>query len=367
MASGATEDDECDPFGGLANDELASALLENDTDGNHSEEDWDPFGGLTVEEIGEGLESSDTEDEDDDQLERLGTTTRKQNTIPRDASTLISSPESAVPRVALDEISPETFRKMFLLARRPVVLVDRRATCVPMHITTEYLQKHHGSREIPLGFGGPSQQKAVLSDFLAFDDEALKGQYLRNLQMEHWFPDEAKHLKLPAVLGPNLLADEMRTPHVSATWRNWFELFVCSHHCAGFPFLHQDTCHVHAIGMQIQGCKRYIMFPPEDSRFLYTQPPGHTRSDIRDLDDVDPSKYPQFQNANRIHVDLYPGEILFCPADWWHTTKCMSMDTPSVTLNASFVDEGNYEAFLDSFCEFQAMKTLVKHGASVIR
>ena len=48
----------------------------------------------------------------------------------------------------------------------------------------------------------------------------------------------------------------------------WFELFVNHPEGAGFPFLHRDTCHVHAVSMQIQG-RKFVMFPPEDARYLY--------------------------------------------------------------------------------------------------
>jgi hypothetical protein len=53
------------------------------------------------------------------------------------------------------------------------------------------------------------------------------------------------------------------------------------------------------------------------------------------------------------------------PADWWHTARAIG-DGVSVSVAASFVDEQGLEAFLDAYGEFEAMRSLVKHGAGVI-
>jgi len=54
------------------------------------------------------------------------------------------------------------------------------------------------------------------------------------------------------------------------------------------------------------------------------------------------------------------------PSDWWHTTRCVGIE-PSVTLASSVVDESLHESFMDAYCEFRAMQSLVKRGAGVIR
>ena len=81
----------------------------------------------------------------------------------------------------------------------------------------------------------------------------LREKYLRNLQMVEWFPEEAAGLRLPDIFGPNMLHDADKVPTCPPNWRRWFELFVCHPECRGFPFLHRDTCHVHAASMQISG------------------------------------------------------------------------------------------------------------------
>ena len=63
--------------------------------------------------------------------------------------------------------------------------------------------------------------------------------------------------------------------------------------------------------------------------------------------------------------DVGAGEILFVPADWWHTARAIGT-AASVSVAASFVDAQGLEAFLDAYGEFEAMRSLVEHGAGVI-
>ena len=88
----------------------------------------------------------------------------------------------------------------------------------------------------------------------------------------------------------------MATPGCPPAWRNWCELFVCTKECTGFPVLHIDVCHIHAFSMQIQGTKRFTIFPPEQGKYLYTQPPAHYTSELpTDLGAVCTKEFPLFR------------------------------------------------------------------------
>ena len=202
---------------------------------------------------------------------------------------------------------------------------------------------------------------------------SLRRKYLRNLQMTEWFPDEAASLRLPEMFGPNALHDRDAVPSCPDNWRRWFELFVCHPECAGFPFLHRDTCHVHAASMQICGRKRFTLFHPDDAPFLYPMGATGCRSAIPadsfggagiiTMETLE--KYPALAHAKRVTVDVKPGEILVVPADWWHTARCVGT-VSSVSIAASFVDEIGVNDFNDAYAEFSMMQSLVKVGAGVI-
>ena len=271
--------------------------------------------------------------------------------------------EYVVPRIPLGDMDPKRFTDTFLARRAPVILVDAERACVPTFTLRSLAASVPEDFRVPLEL----ERECELSAFARGDADA--DAYLRNLHVEDYFPDVASALRLPREFGDNLLADETRTPFVPRRWRRWFELFACRSTCAGFPFLHRDACCVHAASYQIQGRKRFTLFPPTDGAHVYASLTGN-RSTIEDVDAPDVfEKYPNFTRARRLTVDVEAGEILFVPSNWWHTAKplrCEASNDVCVSIAASFVDESVMDAFADSFAEFRAMQSLVKAGAATM-
>jgi hypothetical protein len=58
---------------------------------------------------------------------------------------------------------------------------------------------------------------------------------------------------LCSLAAPKILAYVFEHRRAAQGWRSWFELFLSSRECAGFPFLHRDMCSTHAFSMQIEG------------------------------------------------------------------------------------------------------------------
>jgi len=281
------------------------------------------------------------------------------------------------PRIPVDGMTPETFARTFLERRLPVVLVDAEGahTGRGKALTARALSEKYASTTVPLDGGGGETPRASLGEFLKFDDAKTRSRYLRNVHVADYFPDAAVELRLPKAFGANALEDASMTPGVPDRWRSWYELFVCSAvHCSGFPFLHRDTCAVHAASFQIEGRKRFSLFPPADAKWLYQSGDGTTgnRSMIEDIDAEDVfERYPLFANARRLDVDVAPGDILVVPSNWWHVAKPLvdpSVGDPRndvcVSVAASFVDASTLDAFLDAHCEFRAMQSLVAAGAA---
>jgi len=375
-----------------------------------------------------------------------------------------------VPVVDLADVTAATFRERFLAPRRPVILRDPEGAVVPIRLTLARLRERHGDVVVPLDVTSPDPVDVRLRDFLdavcddddladldaaaAADDLAgtepassategddltarprppppplLRSRYLRNLQMREWFPEEARACRLPECFGANALEDDAKTPGaLPDAWRDgWFELFVNHPEGAGFPFLHRDTCHVHAVSMQIQGRKRFVMFPPEDARYLYPLGGGSgTRSKIPaailfppeprgerrrgegtagerhdagegssggrrvvgggngEVGGVSSARadasarakatadlestlraFPGLAHARKITCDVDAGEMLFVPADWWHCARATGARA-SASLAASFVDDEGADAFADAFAEMAALKALATVGAGKV-
>ncbi|XP_072326059.1 HSPB1-associated protein 1 homolog isoform X2 [Scyliorhinus torazame] len=98
-------------------------------------------------------------------------------------------------------------------------------------------------------------------------------------------------------------------------------------------------CHLDSYGcnlvLQVQGRKRWHLFPPEDTSSLYpTRIPFEESSTFSSVNVVNPDleRFPRFHGARRHVVILHPGEVLFVPRHWWHYVE--SLDPVTVSVNS---------------------------------
>ncbi|XP_029461076.1 HSPB1-associated protein 1 isoform X2 [Rhinatrema bivittatum] len=108
-------------------------------------------------------------------------------------------------------------------------------------------------------------------------------------------------------------------------------------------------CHVDSYGcnlvMQVQGRKRWHLFPPEDTAFLYpTRIPYEESSVFSKVNVVNPdlNRFPQFRNAQAHVVTLHPGQVLVVPRHWWHYVE--SIDPVTVSVNSWIELDEDHEA-----------------------
>ncbi|KAH9109004.1 hypothetical protein LEN26_005814 [Aphanomyces euteiches] len=98
--------------------------------------------------------------------------------------------------------------------------------------------------------------------------------------------------------------------------------------------LHYDA--THSIFHQVDGEKRFILFPPSSFQHLYVYSRLHPSHRQSQLDLTQPSSilasFPLYQNAaaHRIDVTLKPGDTMYLPPFWFH---CVITDAPSVSIN----------------------------------
>merc|ERR1719215_1514639 len=86
--------------------------------------------------------------------------------------------------------------------------------------------------------------------------------------------------------------------------------------------------------VQLTGRKRFIIFPPEDWRYLYPFPVHHDldrRSQV-DLDNPDDEKFPEWRGARGTVVELEPGDALYIPPYWWHHVQSITPETTSMAI-----------------------------------
>uniref|UniRef100_UPI0037E974E5 HSPB1-associated protein 1 homolog n=1 Tax=Semicossyphus pulcher TaxID=241346 RepID=UPI0037E974E5 len=98
-------------------------------------------------------------------------------------------------------------------------------------------------------------------------------------------------------------------------------------------------CHLDSYGcnlvLQVQGRKRWHLFPPEDTVHLYpTRIPYEESSVFSQVDVLHPDlkSFPAFQGARAHIVTLQPGQVLYVPRHWWHYVE--SVDPITVSVNS---------------------------------
>lgn len=103
--------------------------------------------------------------------------------------------------------------------------------------------------------------------------------------------------------------------------------------------LHLDEMNI--LFIQIRGSKKYRMYPPTQSAYVYDT--NYVYSDVNILD-VDPI-HSEFSKALPIEFTINEGEVLFIPAYWWHHVSSLE---PSISVSLTNVNvENNYNCLID--------------------
>lgn len=85
---------------------------------------------------------------------------------------------------------------------------------------------------------------------------------------------------------------------------------------------------------QVQGYKRFILFPPEQFDCLYPYPVHHPhdRQSQVDFDQPDYAKFPKFKDARGFEGVVGPGEVLYIPIYWWHHVESLMRGGPTISI-----------------------------------
>lgn len=201
---------------------------------------------------------------------------------------------------------------------------------------------------------------AALVDAALASTEAAPAPYLRSEPLDD-FPGLAGDMRPePALCRPNWYRGalfRLWNPFaaIGNATRGGYELFIGGAGRA-FPYVHYDAPGTHTFIHQIQGRKRLLLFPPDQSDALYPDSGAQFHlSRIADVEHVSLAEFPRFAAATPWVADLGPGDTLFLPAGWWHFARMQSF---SVSVAVDVLNETSWS----SVCEFMARKR--RHGAA---
>ena len=255
-------------------------------------------------------------------------------------------------------LSYKDFAREYLYANKPVVITDGirhwkalsrwspeffKTQFAGMKFTIANAEKGQTGYE---GNGGTEYAMPAFIDRVLQSTEENPAPYFRNRVLYEEFPSLKQDVQpLPDYFFPNWLPDRFAVKHVGEVLNRGaaVELYIGGRGGA-FPVLHYDGAAAHAFLMQIYGRKQFIVFSPDQEKFLYPSPEKQNFSLINSIDNPDLVKFPLFAKAVPTVFVLEPGELLFIPSHWWHTTKML---TPSISISVNVVNQSNWRALVD--------------------
>jgi hypothetical protein len=271
-------------------------------------------------------------------------------------------------------LSYEEFAAEYLYPLKPVIVTDAlRCWKAIGRWTPEFFKSEFGDRKVRIGddlkgkVGYKAASTATEYTMGAFIDLVMQSTpenpapYFRNQVLYELFPALKEDIQpLPEYFEPNWLPDYFLLTYVRKVLNRGaaIELYIGGRG-GSFPVLHYDGAGTHAFLMQVYGQKEFIIFAPDQERFLYPSKEKLNLSMVNDLDNPDLQRFPLFANAEASKFVLEPGELLFIPSHWWHTTKMLS---PCISVSMNVLNESNWHELV-SFVARGRKNPLVSLGS----
>ncbi|GFY38958.1 HSPB1-associated protein 1, partial [Trichonephila inaurata madagascariensis] len=125
-------------------------------------------------------------------------------------------------------------------------------------------------------------------------------------------------------------------------------------------------CHFDSYGVnlvaQIVGRKKWILFPPTDTAFMYpTRVPYEESSVFSSVNILNPnlSQHALFKESHPYIVILEPGDVLFVPKKWWHFV--LSIDNVTISINTWIKLDSDPQCRLEEGIVRALMSSLVSY------
>jgi len=231
-----------------------------------------------------------------------------------------------IPRVK--GITKENFMKDYFRPQLPVVFEDLSADWpATQKWNFEYFREKAGDIVVPLYDGKPAKghqkshgpaMKIKMRDYI---DILKKG------------PTDLRMFFFNLLQNVPELVKDFRYPDLGVKFfKKLPVLFVGGE--GGKVVMHYDMDLANNFHFNFAGEKRVILYPPDQTKYLYKVPHSIVSMEIIDMDKPDLEKYPALAMAKGYEVTLKHGEALFIPSKWWHFIKyespCLSLTLRSL-------------------------------------
>lgn len=251
-----------------------------------------------------------------------------------------------------NNLTYEEFDNEYRKQRRPVVITGLLNRWPAMRKwTPEYFREALGSKTILRK--GKSLNIGEL--FESFDNvpPGERPRYINSIMLRRQFQELASDI-LPEIphLWPNRLCSRWMAAVSELVDREGCPELLLAGKNASFA-LHYDNSSMMGFITQIYGTKDLIVFPPSQSGFLYQRKESSARnlSLIEDVFEPDFERFPLLKKAKAALVTIGPGDVLFHPPGWWHTSQTREI---SIAMVISTVGAQNWKEFCEDAMNLSA-------------
>jgi hypothetical protein len=238
-----------------------------------------------------------------------------------------------------ERLSREEFLHEYVQRNRPVILTDAARDWPALgKWTPDFFAEHYGSRMVPVFERKRAVTVKGTVTLRSYIDEITastfcnRAKYLFSLRIAREFPELLADLEpRPHFWTPNWLDSRYLLPglpHFKLRNITGLEMNMGGTG-SPFPFLHYDDLWTQTFITQVYGRKAWVLYPPDDSRYMYPSPEADNISQVPMEEDVDMVRFPLLRRAKPLRFVLERGEMLYGAPGWWHTTRAL---TPSIAV-----------------------------------
>jgi hypothetical protein len=256
------------------------------------------------------------------------------------ATTSIERRESA-------ELPYDVFLRDYVVTCRPVIIVNAaREWPAVRKWTPGFFKTHFASRMVPITDG----LKMPFDEFIDAAERSTPlqpGPYLHRVIIHQHLPELVADLTPDSIYGfpmrycSPLMPKRMRRPD------GYLKLLIGGVG-SKFPVMHYDHDNANALITGLYGQKEFVLFSPQDTPYVYQDPNSPHTSLIADLEHPDNERFPLFAQATQYRGTVGPGEAIFVPSGWWHSTRVISM---SVSVCVNMLHASNWCGFVADVCQ----------------
>jgi hypothetical protein len=230
--------------------------------------------------------------------------------------------------------------------RRPVILEDATRHWAARLWTPRSIVARAGHRIITIRTpAGPVQLTlGELTEQILQSTPEQPASYGRNIDVERELPELWADIRPRVAFAAGDWKSSRLLPP-DFIFRNGLEEMFFGGAGAKFPSLHIDYWGMDGFINHLYGEKDFILYGPEQTPFLYPDATDSLVSQVN-VDAPDVQRQPLFREARPLKFTLKPGDTLYLPNGWWHTTR---MRMPSLSVITATWHRDNWQQFCQQY------------------